>query len=253
MLARLVAPKIPRQPSVPPALPLYKNRRRLTHSESTLLQVLIPRHFNSSTINTYKKPQGGAPARNSKVLQLVTPASRLIQPDRTYHSSLATHHSPLATIPFRITFFAHPHHLTLIESHSCKKQGRGWGGASNLSIPPNYFRIFPQRVNIQRAATSATPFLSCPYFTLSITHGVGEVVAPQWPHASVTVTSFSSRVFRAMNPGCPHPGATGYGPRVVTGHQPRPIRGTPRTLPVPAWSGRLRVIFVLFYSRLTIH
>jgi hypothetical protein len=30
-----------------------------------------------------------------------------------------------ASIPFRITSFAHPHHLTPIESYSCKKQGRG--------------------------------------------------------------------------------------------------------------------------------
>src|SRR5271155_5353947 len=127
MLARLVAPKIPRQPSVPPALPLYKNPVLLSRPESTLLQVLIPLHFNSSTINTYKKPQGGAPARNSKVLQLVTYTSQPIQLNRTCHAPLATHHSSLATIPFRITFFAHPHHLTLIESHSCKKQGRGWG------------------------------------------------------------------------------------------------------------------------------
>jgi hypothetical protein len=40
--------------------------------------------------------------------------------------SLATHHSPLATIPFRITSFADPHDLTHIESHLYKKQGRGW-------------------------------------------------------------------------------------------------------------------------------
>ena len=32
----------------------------------------------------------------------------------------------LATIPFRITSFADPRHVTLIESHSYKKQGRGW-------------------------------------------------------------------------------------------------------------------------------
>src|SRR5579863_1420269 len=76
MPARLGLPKITRQPSVPPALPLYKNRAPLSHPESTLLQLLIPRHFNSPTINTYEKPQGGAPSRNSKVLQLVTPTSR---------------------------------------------------------------------------------------------------------------------------------------------------------------------------------
>lgn len=34
---------------------------------------------------------------------------------------------PNATIPFRITSFADPHRLTSIESHLCKKQGRGWG------------------------------------------------------------------------------------------------------------------------------
>src|SRR5208282_1896372 len=33
---------------------------------------------------------------------------------------------PTPAIPFRITFFAHPYHLTPIESYSCKKQGRGW-------------------------------------------------------------------------------------------------------------------------------
>lgn len=39
---------------------------------------------------------------------------------------LATIHSSFATIPFRITSFADHHHLTPIESHLCKKQGRGW-------------------------------------------------------------------------------------------------------------------------------
>jgi hypothetical protein len=41
-------------------------------------------------------------------------------------AALATSHSLLATIPFRIIFFAHPHHLTFSESYSYKKQGRGW-------------------------------------------------------------------------------------------------------------------------------
>jgi hypothetical protein len=43
-------------------------------------------------------------------------------------SSLAINRRPsFAPIPFRITFFAHPHHLTLIESYSCKNiGGRGW-------------------------------------------------------------------------------------------------------------------------------
>jgi hypothetical protein len=33
----------------------------------------------------------------------------------------------LRSIPFRITSFAGPHPLTLIESHLYEKQGRGWG------------------------------------------------------------------------------------------------------------------------------
>ena len=45
-------------------------------------------------------------------------------------------HQALATIPFRIIFFAHPHRLTPIESYSYKKQGRGWGIPSSLTLPP---------------------------------------------------------------------------------------------------------------------
>jgi hypothetical protein len=45
-------------------------------------------------------------------------------------------HPSLAAIPFRITFFAHPHRLTPIESYSCKKQGRGWGAQPFHSTQP---------------------------------------------------------------------------------------------------------------------
>ena len=44
--------------------------------------------------------------------------------------------SPRPAIPFRITSFAHPHHLTPIESYSCKKQGRGVvSSASTQPLP----------------------------------------------------------------------------------------------------------------------
>src|SRR5271155_2325127 len=65
-------PKIPAKSSVPPELPFNKSRLFLTRSESTLPQVLIPLHFNSSRINTYKKRGGGCPSSSPKVLQLVT-------------------------------------------------------------------------------------------------------------------------------------------------------------------------------------
>jgi hypothetical protein len=77
---------------------------------------------------------------------------------------LSHRHSPHATIPFRITSFADSHHLTPIESYSCKKQGRG--GVSSASIRPNPFPVFPQRVNIQHTATPASPLFSRACFTV---------------------------------------------------------------------------------------
>ncbi len=75
---RLALPAFPMSP-VPPALPLCKIRALPTHSESTLLQVFIPRHFNSFISNTYKKlgesPLLAAPrfSNSSPLPQLVTP------------------------------------------------------------------------------------------------------------------------------------------------------------------------------------
>jgi hypothetical protein len=160
MRHRCTVPKIPTKSPVPSRLPLYKNRLCLTHSESTLLQVLIPLHFNSTRISVYRKPGEGTPPLYPKVLQLVTNASSPRRPHtnsrnpnplygllhgpldtRGVGSRLAAQHSPalsevegsLATISLRILFFAHPHHLTLIESYSCKKT-RGVGCALRATI-----------------------------------------------------------------------------------------------------------------------
>jgi hypothetical protein len=85
------------------------------------------------------------------------------------HSNLPTF---LPTIPFRIIFFAHRHHLSPIESYSYKKQGRGWGFRF-ATFKPKPFHLFPRPVNIQHMATPATPLLSCIYFTLPVTPRVG--------------------------------------------------------------------------------
>jgi hypothetical protein len=53
--------------------------------------------------------------------------SRLSLPSARHLPLVRPKRSRRATIPFRITFFAHPHHLTLIESYSYKNRGRGWG------------------------------------------------------------------------------------------------------------------------------
>src|ERR1700675_1926579 len=61
MRLRRAVLQTPPSSSVQPGLPLHNRRPRLTHAESTLPQVLIPLHFNSSRCNTYKKPGGGPP------------------------------------------------------------------------------------------------------------------------------------------------------------------------------------------------
>jgi hypothetical protein len=73
LLGRAVL-QISAKSAVPPRLPFHKIRPLLTHSKSILLQVLIPLHFNSPRINTYKKPggRGGVYPSHAKVLQLVT-------------------------------------------------------------------------------------------------------------------------------------------------------------------------------------
>jgi hypothetical protein len=66
--------QIPPKSFVPRRLLFYKSRPPLTPSESTLLQVLIPLHFNSSRMNTYKKPGRGAPSTAPKLSNsLLTP------------------------------------------------------------------------------------------------------------------------------------------------------------------------------------
>jgi hypothetical protein len=61
--------------------------------------------------------------------------------------------SRTATIPFRITSFADPHHLTPIESYSYKNRGRGWGH----SLPPRFPNPFlhSAAVNSNRIRSSA--------------------------------------------------------------------------------------------------
>jgi len=66
MRLRRAALQIPARSFLPPGLPFYKIHPLSTHSKSTLLQLLIPLHFNSPRINTYKKPGRGCLLRASK-------------------------------------------------------------------------------------------------------------------------------------------------------------------------------------------
>ena len=139
---------IPPKSSRSRRLPFYKNRPLSTHSESTLLQLLIPLHFNSCRCNTYKKPGRGC----------LLPAAKFYSSSlRTRHQ---TRHARVAATPFLSSAYAHfPSHM------GCTLQRQAY--------PPDLFPLFPHRVSIQRTAAPATPFLSCVYFTVPCTPGVG--------------------------------------------------------------------------------
>ena len=73
---RRAVPKIPSKSSVPPRLPLHKDRALLTPSKSTLLQLLIPLHFISRRMNVYKKPGRGPLLPAQQFCKLVTTHKR---------------------------------------------------------------------------------------------------------------------------------------------------------------------------------
>jgi hypothetical protein len=151
MRPRYAVLQIPSESSVPQGLLHYNERPLLTHSESTLLQRLIPLHFNSRRINTYKKPGRGSPLSAPKFCNSSLPAP---------HYTHAKQHEPVSFTSFTSsTSFASPSvtpfpatltsHLQLVENaaalspafatltrrvkhksfvcHSYKKHP-GWGG-----------------------------------------------------------------------------------------------------------------------------
>jgi hypothetical protein len=74
MRLRHAVTEIPAKTSVPPGLPLNKNRSLLTPSESTLPQPLISLHFNSFRCNVYKNPGEGHAFRAPKFRKSSLPA-----------------------------------------------------------------------------------------------------------------------------------------------------------------------------------
>ena len=149
MRLRPAVPKIPAKSSVPPRLPLHKNRPLPTPSKSTLLQLLIPLHFISRRMSVYKKPGGGNPSSTQKFCN-----SSL----RTRHQ---TGHARVARIPITFMHFRHVSVTHGVYPSPC------------LLSTPNLFPIYPQRMDICRTAAPATPFLSCIYFTVPFTPAWG--------------------------------------------------------------------------------
>jgi hypothetical protein len=206
--------QIPSKSSVPPGLPLHNRRPRLTHAESTLLQVLIPLDFISSRINTYKKPGGGCPSQDAKVSQLVTPTTR---PHHAHGSARRVHPGP-AAIPVSPYSFPPKWEPRLISEHS-------------LAAP-----ILLLSVGCQLSAVSApaSPF----HATLASRPQAAEIkttLSPAFatPTHSATHKSFVCRSYKkhrgwggTANPGCLS--QFSHGPRIaghesrIMGHCPRP-------------------------------
>jgi hypothetical protein len=78
-------------------------------------------------------------------------------------------HSPLATIPFRITSFADPYHVTPTESYSYQKQGRGWGVLHPAQTPPLFSTASKHPTH--RNARNSILFMDLLYSSLDIRGG----------------------------------------------------------------------------------
>jgi hypothetical protein len=100
-------------------------------------------------------------------------------------------HSFGATIPFRIVFFAHPHHLTPIESHSCKKQGRGWRIRRFHATQALPLFSTPSKHPTHRNARNSNRFMRI-LTILWIPGGGGETIIPGCLHQSFS--TFASQV-----------------------------------------------------------
>jgi len=111
MRPRRAVLQISQESFVAPGLLFHKISYHLTPSESTLLQVLIPLHFNSSRMNTYKKPGRGSPSATPKF----------------YNSSIRVHR--------RCAHTATP--ANLISSFTCAHlpSPPGWGCTACFPLP----------------------------------------------------------------------------------------------------------------------
>ncbi len=95
-----------------------------------------------------KNPMASSPSLCSRLSLLRARHLSLILPNL----------SRKATIPFRITSFANPHHLTPMDSYSYKKQGEGVAGPRSLfQLPPNS-SVRHSKARLPRAEARGNPF-----------------------------------------------------------------------------------------------
>lgn len=120
MRLRRAVLQIPPKSSVPPGLPVYKIRPALTHSESTLPQLLIPLHFNSPRINTYKKPGRVSPSNRRSFANSSLPHLAIVpaRSDRRFRSCRKESLCLLASLLARVRINVFPKGLRFLCFHT---------------------------------------------------------------------------------------------------------------------------------------
>jgi hypothetical protein len=178
---RRAVPQIPPKSSVPRRLPFYNGRPFLSCSESALVEVLIPLHFNSPRISAYKKPGEGASPYDTKVLQLAT-----IRKSRYWSHSIPHKPNPITHFcTLSITRGLYPFTQSTIRKRPAAR--------------PKPLPRFPQPSVCAYRATPATPFASCAYFTvLWIPRGEGASLGTRSRASLLCATSAHSASLRYL-------------------------------------------------------
>jgi len=187
MCLRRAVLQIPAKSSVPPRLPFYKICSLLTHSESTRLHVLIPLHFNSPRISTYKKPGRGSLLPAPKFCNSSLPTCHPI----CSHSKARNLH-PLSSspLPFNLK-------LSIVNCPPLTRFPVALTATSQRTENTSTLILGPANVD---AASSISPLLA------TLTENTGGGVPPKSPVSSSALISqlvrFSAGSFRYLITSC---------------------------------------------------
>src|SRR5271163_820938 len=132
MRLRRAVLQIPPKSSVSPGLPLYNYSIFLNHSESTLLQVLIPLHFNFPRISVYRKPGRGCLLPTPEFCNLSLPFTPSALRERRLAHALSRSAHPYHSIEPTLPLFSYSCALFCIAQ-------------SFNSFALNHFRTFLQK------------------------------------------------------------------------------------------------------------
>ena len=179
-----------------------------------------------------RRPAMSAPAFSSSELCALCVSAFSSLPSLCSGGSSDPSSSPIpdsfdATIPFRTTSFADPHHLTPIESHLSKKQGGG-GGRCQRFPPTQTLPLFSTASEhaTHRNVRNSTPFMRLRHSSLD-TRGWGMPPrAASTTHSPLFPTHYSLLTALPQNSYPPAPKLRHNPP--AQGHHPQSIWRTGR-------------------------